>query len=199
MSISATLLVLGLAVPTLHHASERDLTTALIALWPNLLAYIFSFGQLVSAWGVLHDSLQVVDHIDDTYRLLLTAFLGECALIPFMTAVVGTYPTLRAAAVLFCGYLMLHALLILATMTYARARGLFVAELTTGMKTGIIRRYRLGLSIRVLAFAVAFVLPIAAYALSWLALIYVWTPRSRAALGSPYRVRAEPQRESAQS
>ena len=107
-AFAITLLVLGFALPGSHYASDHALTSALLRLWPNLIAYCLSFAVIGLMWQNHHALFRLVDRIDRKTVLINLLLLAGTAFIPFATSTLGSYPTMRAStflygsALLFC-------------------------------------------------------------------------------------------------
>ena len=59
-AFAVTLLVLGFALPELHDPSDRELTAALLRLWPNLITYALSFGVIGIMWQNHHALFRLI-------------------------------------------------------------------------------------------------------------------------------------------
>jgi uncharacterized membrane protein len=107
-AFAITLLVLGFALPGSHYASDHALTSALLRLWPNLIAYCLSFAVIGLMWQNHHALFRLVDRIDRKTVVINLLLLAGTAFIPFATSTLGSYPTMRAStflygsALLFC-------------------------------------------------------------------------------------------------
>ena len=78
-AFAGTLLVLGIALPAAHYASNRDLSAALIRLWPNVLAYMLSFGVIGIMWQNHHTLFRLVSRLDRRTIFLNLMLLGATA------------------------------------------------------------------------------------------------------------------------
>ncbi|HEY1868144.1 MAG TPA: TMEM175 family protein, partial [Candidatus Cybelea sp.] len=92
---------LGIVLPRANYASNRDLTAALLRLWPNLVAYGLSFGVIGIIWQNHHALFRLVERIDRKTVLLNLLLLAGIAFIPFATSTLGSYPTMRASTFLY--------------------------------------------------------------------------------------------------
>ncbi len=96
-AFSATLLILNFAVPAVANQNNTALTIGLVSQWPKLLAFLLSFGVIINYWrshGTVFRGLHVVDHRTIVLNVML---LAVTAFVPYVTNVVGSYPTLPAA------------------------------------------------------------------------------------------------------
>ena len=110
-AFAMTLLVLGLAVPSLAGVnSEGDLLNALVRLGPSVLTYTMSFLTLGIFWvGQL-------------------ALLASVTLIPFSTALLARFITYRVALVEYWLNIFILGMLTLAALEYGRRAALFRSE-----------------------------------------------------------------------
>lgn len=91
-AIAATLLVLEIHIPTLSDNSPAATMAALTELLPSLIAFVFSFLNILIFW-VNHDTLgQVTNHFDSKLTYLNILFLLFISLVPFTTAFVSRNP-----------------------------------------------------------------------------------------------------------
>jgi uncharacterized membrane protein len=100
-AFAITLLVLGFTVPELPNPSNHALTSSLLRLWPNLIAYGLSFSVIGIMWQNHHALFRLVDRVDRRTVFLNLMLLGSTAFIPFATSVLGSYPTMRASTFLY--------------------------------------------------------------------------------------------------
>lgn len=125
-AVGMTLLVLGLSVPTLRAgASEGDLWHALLQLSPNVLVYTMSFMTLGIFWVGQGTQLNLLARSNRHYSWLQLAFLLSVTLVPFSTALLARYPTLRVALVEYWLNIVLLGLTLLAGLQYGLRAGLF--------------------------------------------------------------------------
>ncbi len=91
-AIAMTLLVVGIAVPVIHH--DRDsvhaLADKLSDLTPNFVSFFVSFAVIGRYWAAHHEFVGLLQRIDT--RLLATnlVYLAFIAFLPFPTALLGT-------------------------------------------------------------------------------------------------------------
>ncbi|HKU67925.1 MAG TPA: TMEM175 family protein [Candidatus Baltobacteraceae bacterium] len=191
-AIAITLLVLGLAVPALSRPSEHALTSRLLALWPNFVAYALSFAVIGIMWNNHHMLFRTVDRLDRTTWLINLVLLGITAFIPFATAVLGAYPTLRPGAVLYGLTLTAASITYNGLLHYFIRRRMFRPFVTQAAIGGTVFHYRVGLSVYSSATIIAFFFPVLSVALYWAITLYYLFPRGvdadlpeAAASGSP--------------
>ena len=100
-AVAMTLLVVGIPVPVLIHATDRDLQGAVGNLLPNLIAFGVSFTVVGLYWTVHRRILRGVVRVDGgTASMNLLLLLLVC-LVPFSAAVLSHYGDLATAVVLY--------------------------------------------------------------------------------------------------
>jgi len=188
-AIAITLLVLGLAVPVVRPAEDGKLSQALIALWPNFLAYVLSFAVIGIMWNNHHMLFRTVERIDRTTFLLNLLLLGITAFIPFATAVLGAYPALRPAPVLYGFTLDAASITYNAILHYLIRKRAFFASVTQEALRQTVFHYRVGLFTYLASTAIAFFWPLVSFALYGALTVYYLFPRGvdadAVATGSP--------------
>lgn len=100
-AFAITLLVLGIVLPEMRGPSERDLTVALLRLWPNLLAYALSFAVIGIMWQNHHALFRMIERVDRKTVFLNLLLLGATVFIPFATSTLGEHPTMHASTFLY--------------------------------------------------------------------------------------------------
>lgn len=177
-AIAVTLLVLGLAVPTLApHAGEHVLTERLLALWPNFVAYCLSFAVIGIMWNNHQMLFRTVDRLDRQLWLINLVLLVITAFIPFATAVLGAYPAQRPAAVLYGFTLTAASITYNAMLHYLIGRRMFRSFVTADAVRSTVFHYRVGLCVYISATIIAFVFPVVSFALYWAITLYYMFPR----------------------
>jgi uncharacterized membrane protein len=91
-AIAATLLVIGIAVPTLQDAgSVSELADALNDLTPAFVSFLVGFAVIVRYWFAHHQFFSMLARIDSGLIGLNLVYLAFIAFLPFPTALLGTY------------------------------------------------------------------------------------------------------------
>jgi len=124
-AVGMTLLVLGLAVPTLSARTEGDLWQALVRLAPNGLVYAMSFMTLGIFWVGQGTQLNLLARSNRNYSWLQLAFLLAVTLVPFSTALLARFPSFRVALVEYWLNIVLLGMTLLAGLQYGLRAGLF--------------------------------------------------------------------------
>jgi uncharacterized membrane protein len=125
IAIAITLLVLELSVPEL---TDGDLLGALLAQWPEYLAYLVSFATIGAIWvahSAVTEHLEAADPTILRINLLLLFFLS---LLPFTTRLLsgeyGVEDAERVAVTVYGLNLLLASLTLSAMWQWARHAGL---------------------------------------------------------------------------
>ncbi len=125
-AVGMTLLVLGLAVPTLSaRGTEGDLWQALLRLGPNVLVYTMSFLTLGIFWIGQGSQLNQLERSNRNYSWLQLVFLFGVTLVPFSTALLARYPNFRVALVEYWLNIVLLGMTLLAGLQYGLRARLF--------------------------------------------------------------------------
>ena len=126
-SVGMTLLVLGLAVPTLSSAAATDaeLWNALAKLGPNVLVYVMSFMTLGIFWVGQGTQIGQLARSNRHYVWIQLTFLLAVTLVPFSTALLAHFPTLKLALVEYWLNIVLLGGVLLAAVEYALRARLF--------------------------------------------------------------------------
>jgi uncharacterized membrane protein len=176
-AIAITLLILGLAVPIVRPADAPKLAHALVALWPNFLAYILSFAVIGIMWNNHHMLFRTVARIDRTTFFLNLLLLGITAFIPFATAVLGTYPSLKPAPVMYGFTLDAASITYNVILHYLIRKQMFFPSVTESAIRDTVFHYRVGLVTYFAATAIAFFWPLVSFALYGALTLYYLFPR----------------------
>ena len=97
-AIAMTILVFGLSIPDVAAVA---LPAALGRLWPNLLSLIVSFVILGVYWVATHNEFRYIRRADHMLIWLNIFFLLAVSLVPFSAGLLGHYPTVQLAVILY--------------------------------------------------------------------------------------------------
>lgn len=172
-----TLLALGFVLPELHAPSNRELTAALLRLWPDLIAYFLSFSVIGIMWQNHHALFRLVERVDRKTVFWNLLLLAAAVLIPFATTTLGSYPTLSASTFLYGVVLSCCATFYNLLLLHLARSGAFAPEVPPATIAATIRGYRIGWFVYVGATLVALVLPIVSFAAYLTVVIYFLVPR----------------------
>lgn len=186
IAIAITLLVLELRPPELPDASAAAIWRALADLWPGYLGYAISFWTIGVLWTNHHTVFRLVDRLDHGLNVANLLLLFCIGLVPFPTALVSAYLGHRGeheAVIVYAGlFLAVAASYNLLWWCASRNGGLLLrGDTDPATVRSITRRFRLGLPVYLLAFAVAFLSPEASLAILGLAAVSYMLPYGRRA------------------
>jgi uncharacterized membrane protein len=176
-AFAITLLVLGFSLPALHDPSNRDLTAALLHLWPNLIAYALSFGVIGIMWQNHHALFRLVERIDRTTVLYNLLLLSGTAFVPFATSTLGTYPTMHASTFLYGLTLTYTATAFWLILNHLIRTNAFAANVPRTRVAATLRAYRNGWFTYIVATLLALVLPLISFAAYIAIAVYFLIPR----------------------
>lgn len=169
-AIVVTLLVLELAVPSLHDAdSASELGRQLIDLLPKFVSWLISFIIVCKFWLNHHHILGLARHADYGMVWINCIFLMFQSFVPFPTAMMGTYPSNPLAVSGFGMVMALNTLLFIALHTHILWH-LLKPELADTVIPHIIPKSFIGVLSYLVGAAVAWFAPYAAF------VIYLLTP-----------------------
>jgi uncharacterized membrane protein len=176
-AFAATLLVLGIALPALHDQSNRNLTLALLRLWPDLICYALSFGVIGIMWQNHHALFRLVERIDRTTVLYNMLLLGGTAFVPFATSTLGAYPTMHASTFLYGLTLTYTATIYYLILNHLIRTKAFAPNIPASRFAPTVRAYRTGWIAYTTATLLALVLPVLSFAAYVAIAVYFLIPR----------------------
>lgn len=128
-AFAITLLVLGVPIPELQHADDRQLRYGLIKAVQQLVPYLTSFATIGIIWLNHHAMFHAVERVDHATLILNLALLLVVSFIPFPTAVLGRYGALPSAAFLYGCVLTALGLTFSLLSFYIMKEGLYRKEM----------------------------------------------------------------------
>lgn len=148
-AIAITLLVLEIRVPEIGAAATgRELFTALLHLWPSLVAFLFSFFVILVMWINHHEFLRWVGSYDYRFLFANGFVLLMVTFVPFPTGVLARYlgtGAARAAVAFYCGTFFLISLAFGALfLSVVRERRLLLEAVPAAVVERVRRAYALG-------------------------------------------------------
>lgn len=178
-AIALTLLVLDLPRP----AHSTRLVHDLLLSWPSYVAYLVSFVTIGILWIEHHGMMSAVRGINRRFLECTLAFLLFISIIPWPTALAADYadqavPEARAAAVLYAATMLLMGLSFAWGWRYLAAHPALVTEAARPAFPSGARRALLGGLVYLFAIAVAFLSPLASFAIDAIVAIYFAASRS---------------------
>ncbi len=168
-AVAVTLLVLDLVkvpeAPAGRPFSAADLAAALAARWPAYVAFLISFATILIMWLNHHSMLRLVQRNDAVLMFANGFLLLLVTLVPFPTALLGDYllePAAPTAAAVYTGlFVLIAAAYILLWWAAAYRRPLLRPGISGAQVRLRTRANLVGLPVYLLAFVLAFWLPLA--------------------------------------
>jgi uncharacterized membrane protein len=174
--IAVTLLSLEVGVKIKDDISNKALQHALIEEWPIYLAYIISFVNVLLAWIGHHSLFKMFQKSDNAIMITNGLLLMLVALVPFPTKTLGKFlntDAFNTAVIFYTGYFVFISLAFrLLWYAASRKRENLVHDITEKQIQLTTRNENIGLSCNTIIFAVAFINPWLALALSFAMWIY---------------------------
>jgi uncharacterized membrane protein len=136
IAIVLTLLVIELKVPHLAEgATSGALLEALAEKRAHLFAFFLAFLNVATLWIAQRTQFHFIKETDRTMLWLTMSFFFFVSLIPFSSALIGEYPHLSAAVVIYGMNLVLAVLSLYLPWWYSVKRG----HLAPGTSSEVIR------------------------------------------------------------
>jgi uncharacterized membrane protein len=160
-AIAITLLVLAIRLP----APNEDLGKALVAQWPEFVAYIVSFLTVGIMWEQHHRLFTLISRSNPTFAMINIVFLMFVAFVPYPTGVLaqrlGSGVDALGGTLLYGGTMVAIAIMFNAIWRYASARdGHLLVGLSPEARRAEARGYRYGVPVYLLITLLAFLNPI---------------------------------------
>jgi uncharacterized membrane protein len=158
-----TVLVLSLSVPVItgpltSSQLNHDVDAAVQGLLPDVLGYVLSFLLLAVMWISHHYIFHFVSKLNRQLLWLNIIFLLSIGFIPFSTALLGRYPLVQLAVIIYGANVAGVAIAMQSFLQYAVSRKMMNVEgQSEVMMNRIIFRWRLGVIIYSSAIALSFV------------------------------------------
>lgn len=121
-AIAMTLLVVGIAVPTVQ---ANELGEALRDLRVEILSFFISFVVIGYYWLAHHRFVASLERVDTGFMLINLGYLAAIAFAPFPTALVGKYEGQPEAVIIYAITVGVASLLETLQFVEARYRGLY--------------------------------------------------------------------------
>ena len=178
-AIALTLLVLDLPRP----AHSTQLLNDLLLAWPSYVAYLVSFVTIGILWIEHHGMMSAVRGINRRFLERTLAFLLFISIIPWPTALAADYadqhvPEARTTAVLYAATMLMMGLSFAWGWRYLAAHPELVTEAARPAFPAGARRALLGGLVYLVAIAVAFLSPLASFAIDAIVAVYFAASRS---------------------
>jgi uncharacterized membrane protein len=176
-AFAITLLILGIALPEAHYASNHDLTAALLHLWPNAIAYALSFAVIGIMWQNHHALFRLVERVDRATVYWNLMLLAGTAFIPFATSTLGSYPTMQAAAFLYGLALSFCATAYNIMLAHLVRKRAFYDNVSNATVAQTVRAYHIGWATYVIAMLLALIAPVLSFAAYVAIAVYYMIPQ----------------------
>ncbi len=174
--IAVTLLSIEIGVELHGAVSNKGLLEALLHKWPICLAYVISFVNVLLAWIGHHGLFKMFRKSDNSIMITNGLLLMLVALVPFPTKTLGLFllsNALQTAVIFYTGYFVLVSLAFrLLWFAASRNKDLLIADITSSQLKQTTRNENIGLICNTVIFAVAFLNPLVALALSFAMWVY---------------------------
>jgi uncharacterized membrane protein len=176
-AFAITLLILGVTLPVFKAPpSEGELRSALVGLWPNVLAYALSFAVIGIMWQNHHALFRMVERLDRTTVFLNLLLLAGTVFIPFATSTLGTYPGMHASTFLYGVVLTYCSTSYNFLLMHLVRQNVFRFHIPNAAVRETIAAYRVGWCVYAAAMLVALVAPIVSFAAYVLITLYYIIP-----------------------
>ncbi|MEZ5117064.1 MAG: TMEM175 family protein [Candidatus Nanopelagicales bacterium] len=138
-AIALTLVAVEIGVPEIEDVgSPGELWTALLAKWPTLLAYAFTFFWIAFYWRANHRFTNALSGMNGRYIAAVLAYLAFVALLPFPAATLGEYSSNPVALAFFAVFAATISALEVVLFVVADRAGLFVRPVTQAQRRNAI-------------------------------------------------------------
>lgn len=174
--IAVTLLSIEIGVELHGDITNKELTHALLSKWPIYLAYVISFINVLLAWIGHHSLFQMLHKTNNSIMITNGLLLMLVALVPFPTKTLGEFlltDGFKTATIFYTGYFVMISIAF-RILWYAATRspGVLMHEATRKQIQLTTRNENIGLICNTMIFAVAFINPWLALALSFAMWVY---------------------------
>ena len=140
-AVAMTLLVLDIHAPAAEIVhSDHELWGVLVALSPRLLMFGMSFLTLGIFWVGQQTQLSHFARSNRHLTWIHLAFLFTISLMPFSTALMAEFITLKTALLLYWLNILAFGALLLASWRYAKFAGLVEADVSAIIDLSVERR-----------------------------------------------------------
>ncbi|HET9746047.1 MAG TPA: TMEM175 family protein [Chitinophagaceae bacterium] len=174
--IAVTLLSIEIGVELHGDVTNKELTHALLGKWPIYLAYITSFVNVLLAWIGHHSLFKMFSRSDNGIMITNGILLMLIALVPFPTKTLGEFLLtggFKTATVFYTGYFVLISMgFRLLWFVARRKKENLMQEVSAQQIRRTTRNENIGLICNTIVFAVAFINPWLALALSFVMWLY---------------------------
>jgi uncharacterized membrane protein len=130
IAVAITLLVLDIRLPDgFGGFSDAELWTALVALWPRLLAYLLSFYVIANFWLSHRSKFNHITRTDGRLMWINMLFLLTVGLLPFTTNLIAESGG-TLATIIYAASMVVSGLSLTGIWLYAGANGMIDPAVT---------------------------------------------------------------------
>jgi len=174
-AIAMTLLVLGIAVPSVANPTEASLYKALFDLLPNFYSYFISFVLLAVFWRINHLQFNRIKRADGTLLWIIIIWLLFVALVPFSAFFVGEYGNFQIPNIFFDMNLFFIGFLLFLNWRHALNNGL-VDEVDDETRKSSLKANLMLPVISLVAVGITFLPIMKEFGYGWSSLVYLIIP-----------------------
>lgn len=178
IAIICTLLILEIKIPVLHDLSTGGVFAALVSLAPKLISFAVSFVTVCIFWVNHYHFMHAVSRADRALLWYNNHLLFWLAVIPFVTAFIGDYPSVSLVVAIY-GFVLMMAGLAFCLMAYHvffRSQ-LVHAHVSLDLRKSEFRRAQLGVALYAISVVAAFIHPYISLAIFIFLPLYYFLPR----------------------
>ena len=180
LAIIVTLMAVELSVPGEKAIAQQELGSALLNLWPDYLAFVFSFLLVGQVWASHHFLWRLVRVTDKLLLFLVIMHLMFVSFVPFVTQLLADQflspPHERTvSSSIYAVSLLLNGISFNLCWWHIQKQGFLSEEVSFTQRKAISKRYLMGPLAALLALGLAFVsfwLSLSIYVL--LIVFYFW-------------------------
>ena len=138
IAVAITLLILEIRLPDDFGAfSDAQLWSALLALWPRLLAFLISFAVIGVYWLNHHRKFDLIVATDAGLKWLNLLFLLTVCVVPFTTSLIARNAGFVGTAV-YASVMMACGLSLALLWAYADAKGMIAPDCSRGTRRRVL-------------------------------------------------------------
>ncbi len=177
IAIVVTLLVLEIRVPEIRELTNAAALSALVTIAPKLAGFFISFVTVAIFWVNHHHFFHPVTKSDGALLWYNNHLLFWLAVIPFVTAFVGDYPTIPLVVAVYGFVLFMAALAFTLMSGHVFFRSALLPEsISVTTRTLQFRRAGIGVIVYGVSVFAAFVHPYIALAIFVMVPLYYFLP-----------------------
>lgn len=178
IAIIITILILEIHVPEIHTATSFGVWEALMPIVPKLAGFLVSFVTIAIFWVNHHHFFHPIEKTDGKLLWYNNFLLLWLAIVPFVTAFLGDYPTISLVVALYAFVLSMAATAFAMMLHYVFFRSHLLPEsISIKDRRFQYKRSLLGVLMYGSSVALAFVHPYISLAIFVLVPLYFFLPQ----------------------